>query len=64
MGTVELQQLQQEQQQQGPRSSDVAQQAEVELPLEDTTTIGQLLDLDLLADKKKYDDDSDEEVSC
>ncbi|XP_076006075.1 double-strand-break repair protein rad21 homolog A-like [Genypterus blacodes] len=56
-----------DQQQQGSRASDVSQQLEVssvDLPQEETipTNISQLIELDLLCDKKKKsDDDSDEE---
>lgn len=54
-------------QQQQPQASDVSAQLEtasVDLPPEETTSISQMIELDLLGDKdkKKNDDDSDEEV--
>lgn len=58
--------LDQQQQQQESRASDVSQQLEVsnvDLPQEETTTtnISQLIELDLLGDKKKKNDDESEE---
>lgn len=61
-----LDQQQEPQQLQGSQASNVPQQLEpssVDLPPEETTNISQLIELDLLGDKKKNDDDSDEEVS-
>lgn len=62
--------LDQQQQLQESTAADVSQQLEasnVDLPPEETTTtsISQLIELDLLGDKdkKKNDDDSDEDVS-
>lgn len=59
--------LDQQQQPEESRASNVSQQLEasnVDLLPEETTNISQLIELDLLSDrdKKKNDDDSDEEV--
>lgn len=61
-----LDQQQEPQQLPGCQASNMPQQLEpsaVDLPPEEMTNISQLIELDLLGDKKKNDNDSDEEVS-